>query len=82
MLSDITLIIAVILLPITSYFSFKLGVETAKSMGNSEKTPVFRSKPLRKFKKLPETKEIKRANAILANIEAYDGTSLGQKEIE
>jgi hypothetical protein len=82
MLSDITLIVAVLLLPISCYFSFKLGVNTAISIGNSEKTPVFVSKPLKKYKKLPETKENQRLNAILANIEAYDGTGLGQKEIE
>lgn len=81
MLSDIALILAVILLPISCYASFKLGIKTAFSICNSEKPPIFESKPAKKFKKLPETEEIRRANAVLANIEAYDGTSLGQKEI-
>lgn len=58
--------------------AFLMGFEAGES-GKIEK-PKEKSK---KKTKIPEeTKENKRLNDILANIEAYDGTGFGQKEIK
>ena len=57
--------------------AFLLGFEA----GESGKTPKIQEKTKKSTKLPEETDQNKRLNAILANIEAYDGTGLGQKEI-
>lgn len=52
----------------------------AYESGKTEK-PIVTSMPKKKFKKPEMTKEQKRTQTILANIDAYDGTSYGQKEV-
>ena len=82
MLSNILMFLVAVLIPIFCYFAFKLGYKTALLI-NSDKNVAEMPEIIEKsVKKIPETEEIRKANAILANINAYDGTSLGQKEIE
>lgn len=58
--------------------AFLMGFEAGES-GKIEKP---KEKSNKKAKLPEETKENKRLNDILANIEAYDGTGFGQKEIK
>ena len=75
MLYSILFGIMCILLPIMSYLAFIEGMKCAKSDIKVPKLPKIRKKP-------KQTAESNRLNDILANIEAYDGTSNGQKEIK
>ena len=75
MLYSILFGIMCILLPIISYLAFIEGMKCAKS---DVKVPKLRK--IRK--KTKQTAENKRLNDILANIEVYDGTPYGQKEIK
>lgn len=74
MLYSILFGIMCILLPIMSYLAFIEGMKCAKSDVKVPNLPKIR-------KKTKQTAENKRLNDILSNIEAYDGTSNGQKEI-
>ena len=75
MLYSILFAIMCILLPIMSYLSFIEGMKCAKSDVKVPNLPKIRKKP-------KQTAENARLNDILSNIEAYDGTSNGQKEIK
>lgn len=82
MLSDIMLAIMAVITPVMCFFAFKMGLDTAFLFGEVENKPMKTPK-LRKLRKKPvESEEIRKYNAILANIEAYDGTGFGQKEIK
>jgi mannitol-specific phosphotransferase system IIBC component len=58
--------------------AFKQGFEYGREVKIEEK-PV---KSKKTTKKTEETDETRRLNQLLANIDAYDGTGLGQKEIK
>ena len=75
MLYSILFAIMCILLPTMSYLSFIEGMKCAKSDVKVPNLPKIRKKP-------KQTAENARLNDILSNIEAYDGTSNGQKEIK
>ena len=75
MLYSILFAIMCILLPIMSYLAFIEGMKCAKSDVKVPNLPKIRKKP-------KQTAESARLNDILSNIEAYDGTSNGQKEIK
>lgn len=82
MLSDIMLAVMAVLTPVMCFFAFKMGLDSAYLFGKTEK-PTVRTPKMRKLRKNKvESKEIEHFNAILANIEAYDGTAFGQKEID
>ena len=57
--------------------AFLMGFEAGKS-GEPIKVE---EKKRKKYAKQEENQETKRLNSILANINAYDGTGIGQKEI-
>lgn len=75
MLYSILFAIMCILLPTMSYLAFIEGMKCAKSDIKVPNLPKIRKKP-------KQTAENARLNDILSNIEAYDGTSNGQKEIK
>ena len=75
MLYSILFGIMCILLPIMSYLAFIEGMKCAKSDVKVPNLPKIRKKP-------KQTAENKRLNDILANIDVFDGTSNGQKEIK
>lgn len=75
MLYSILFAIMCILLPTMSYLSFIEGMKCAKS---DVKVPKIR----KIHKKPKQTAENKRLNDILSNLDVYDGTSNGQKEIK
>ena len=75
MLYSILFAIMCILLPTMSYLAFIGGMKCAKSDVKVPNLPKIRKKP-------KQTAENARLNDILSNIEAYDGTSNGQKEIK
>ena len=74
MLYSILFGIMCLLLPIMSYLAFIEGMKCAKSVVKVPNLTKIRKKP-------KQTAENARLNDILSNIEAYDGTSNGQKEI-
>ena len=75
MLYSILFAIMCILLPTMSFLAFIEGMKCAKSDVKVPNLPKIRKKP-------KQTAENARLNDILSNIEAYDGTSNGQKEIK
>ena len=75
MLYSILFGIMCILLPTMSYLAFIEGMKCAKSDVKVPNLPKIRKKP-------KQTAENKRLNDILANIDVFDGTSNGQKEIK
>ena len=75
MLYSILFAIMCILLPTMSYLAFIEGMKCAKSDVKEPNLPKIRKKP-------KQTAENARLNDILSNIQAYDGTSNGQKEIK
>lgn len=85
MLSDIVLVILAIYAcstPLWVVKSIKFGLKIAENTEKAAEEPVFNIPSLPKKSEtveLPE--EVKADIAVLENIEAYDGTSHGQKEI-
>lgn len=61
--------------PIMGYFCFTKGYNIA-----AQDKPKIESVKLRR-KKIQEPAEINRLNSIMANIDRYDGTTVGQKEV-
>lgn len=82
MLSDIVLVILAIYAcstPLWVVKSIKFGLKIAENTEKAAEEPVFNIPPKKNDIELPE--EVKADIAVLENIEAYDGTSHGQKEI-
>ena len=83
MLSNIVLVILgfyIIMSPFMMLYSVKLGFKMGQRPEKTAAEPVI---PLPKRKKEPQvSKEVKRGFDILNNIDIYDGTSNGQKEIK
>ena len=75
MLYSILFAIMCILLPTMSYLAFIGGMKCAKSDVKVPNLPKIRKKP-------KQTAENARLNDILSNLDVYDGTSNGQKEIK
>lgn len=66
--------------PLVVVKSIKYGIKLADKPKETAETPMFN---VPKKKKKPKmSKEDERIINILANIDAYDGTSVGQKEIK
>lgn len=84
MLSDITIMILAVMTPVMSAFCFikgyNIGAKETKKPEIKIETPKEKIEK-RKTSKEAEAKRRKMTN-LLANIEAYDGTSKGQKELE
>lgn len=83
MLSDITILILAVLTPILSVFCFIKGYNIgAKETGKPE---IKVETPKQKIKKAKENKEAEKKrkyyNTLYENINNYDGSSKGQKEL-
>ena len=76
----IMLVVYLMLLPLIVVTSIKFGIKLAEKPKETADEPIFN---VPKPKKKPKvSKEEQKVIDILANIEAYDGTSIGQKEIK
>lgn len=69
-----------VLSPFLVIYGIKLGFKMATEPEEAASEPVFRTPKRRKSPKLPE--DVKRDLDILHNIDVFDGTSKGQKEIK
>ena len=78
----ITVILAIyaVLTPIWIMKSVKFGIKCAAKPAEAAEEPVFTLPEKKKDVKVPE--EMQKTLDILENIEVYDGTSNGQKEIK
>lgn len=84
MLSDIVLVILAIYAcstPLWVVKSIKFGLKIAENTEKASEEPVFNIPSLPKKNDIELPEEVKADIAVLENIEAYDGTSHGQKEI-
>lgn len=84
MLSDIVLVILAIYAcstPLWVVKSIKFGLKIAENTEKAAEEPVFNIPSLPKKNDIELPEEVKADIAVLENIEAYDGTSHGQKEI-
>lgn len=83
MLSDITIMILAVLTPILSVFCFIKGYNIGARETN--KPEVKLETPMQKIERAKENKKAaekrSRLNTLLENIENYDGSSKGQKEL-
>lgn len=83
MLSDITILILAVLTPILSVFCFIKGYNIGAR--ETRKPEIKLETPMQKIKKAKENKKAaekrSRLNTLLENIENYDGSSKGQKEL-
>lgn len=82
MLSDITILILAVLTPILSVFCFIKGYNIGARETRKPEIKVETPKQAVKRRKTEKEAEAKRIHAetLLANIDAFDGTSRGQKE--
>lgn len=83
MLSDITIMILAVLTPILSVFCFIKGYNIGARETN--KPEIKLETPMQKIERAKENKKAaekrSRLNTLLENIENYDGSSKGQKEL-
>lgn len=89
MLFNIMCMLLSIFVLIFSFFLLRYALKAQKEAflmgfeaGETGKTPKIDVKPKKSTKLPEETDENKRLNDVLFNINAYDGTGLGQKEIK
>ena len=74
------LILYLMLAPFIMINGIKFGIKLAEKPQETAEQPIFN---VPKKKKKPKmSKDEERAISILANIDAYDGTGMGQKEIK
>lgn len=78
---DLIIIILLFLIPIVGllvFFSYRQGIKDGRALREEEPLkPVVE----KKAKKAPQSKETKRLNAILENINNYTGSAVGQKDV-
>jgi hypothetical protein len=83
MLSDITILILAVLTPILSVFCFIKGYNIGAR--ETRKPEIKLETPMQKIERAKENKKAaekrSRLNTLLENIENYDGSSKGQKEL-
>lgn len=83
MLSDITIMILSVLTPILSVFCFIKGYNIGAR--ETHKPEIKIETPIQKIERAKENKKAaekrSRLNTLLENIENYDGSSRGQKEL-
>lgn len=83
MLSDTTILILAVLTPILSVFCFIKGYNIGARETN--KPEIKLETPMQKIERAKENKKAaekrSRLNTLLENIENYDGSSKGQKEL-
>lgn len=83
MLSDITILILAVLTPILSVFCFIKGYNIGARETNKPEIKI--ETPIQKIERAKENKKAaekrSRLNTLLENIENYDGSSKGQKEL-
>lgn len=61
---------------------YRKGIEHGKNLGSGKPSTAIIPKPKKKkAEKVEESDEVKRYNAILRNLDAFDGTPVGQEEI-
>jgi len=86
MLYDILIVLLVVYAMLTPFFivkSIKFGILLGQKPEEVHKIRDFVKLPKRKSKKdKAREKELEKIGDILSNIEAYDGTGMGQKEIK
>ena len=64
---------------------FFIGAKVGQTVAKGEKIEVPKLNPMQAIKQMgdkkKEQKELDRVSAIMRNIEAYDGTDIGQEDI-
>ena len=79
----VILVVYLLILPFILLKFIKFGLMIADDSKKASETPIFNVPKLPKIHKKAElSAEEQRAMSILQNIDTYDGTSLGQKEIK
>lgn len=74
------LILAMLLMGLFNIFSFYLGAKITQKVQNNEIIKI--PNPLRKIEEIKERNEDKKINEInMENINNYDGSAIGQKDI-
>lgn len=76
----IFLVVYIVVLPFITIRIIKFGLKVAVKPKEAVSEPIFNVKAYKKAPKL--SPEDKRRIAIMQNVEAFDGTGFGQKEIK
>lgn len=77
----VVLIVAILMIPIVGslvFFSYRQGIKDAKAMKEDKSLKPVVDK---KARKVEQDKEIKRMNTILENINNYNGSAVGQRDV-
>lgn len=84
MLSEVTILTLAVTMPFISIFCFIKGYNIGAKESKKPEIKVETPKEKREKRKISKEAEIKRKRMtnLLANIEAYDGSSKGQREFE
>lgn len=84
MLSNITIMILAILAPVMSVFCFIKGYNIGAKEAKKPKIKIETPKEKKTRREISKEAEKRRSqmSILLENIEAYDGTSKGQKELK
>ena len=81
-MEPITLIVVISILNIVCFF---VGAKVGQKVVNNEPIKLPNMNPVKvieEYKEAKENKEKERFNTMLDNINNYDGTNLGQKDID
>lgn len=78
MLYDLIIIILALVIPTSAYLAFRAGYRTGRAVKEEKEIPSIIHKP--KSKNGPP-EQLKKLNAVLANIDSYDGSTEGQVKL-
>lgn len=83
-MSDIVLICTVF--GVFLCLAFFLGAKVGQMVAQNKTIEIPNLNPIKKMQEIKKTKEeqkeIEKMNKIIQNVEAYDGTEIGQQEVE
>lgn len=78
-------VILVVLVGVMNLLAFLIGAKTAQKLDRGEKIELPSINPMQTYRehreKVEASKEQERLNTMLENINNYDGSSTGQKDI-
>ena len=79
------LVLALAVFGAVNIFCFMIGAKVGQTVASGEKVEMPTVNPLKAYRERENRKEAEmeqdRINTVLQNIESYDGTSNGQKEV-
>ena len=73
--------IILLIVSISNIICFFLGAKIGQRVVNNQPVRIIDKSPIESIREKQDSKELKKQHVIKHNIDVYDGTSLGQKDI-